>query len=96
MSNRAEHLPPDTIAAYESAGARVLTTCSTEEKEALKERQELFQNRLEYYQQTEALDDWLERNQKNRDEVYIARFTGRYGVIWLIFDLEGKYLSYFN
>ena len=64
-------------------------------RNALKERQELFQDRLEYYQQTAALDDWLERNQKSREEVYIARFTGRYGAIWLVFDLEGKYLSYF-
>ncbi|NQT51867.1 DNA internalization-related competence protein ComEC/Rec2 [bacterium] len=27
MSNRAERLPPDTLAAYEAVGARVLTTC---------------------------------------------------------------------
>jgi hypothetical protein len=31
---------------------------------------------------------------KSEDEVLIARFSGRYGSVWLVFDLEGKYLSY--
>ena len=31
----------------------------------------------------------------NSEEVLIVQFAGRYGIAWLVFDLEGKYLSYF-
>jgi hypothetical protein len=32
---------------------------------------------------------------KSEDEVLIARFNGRYGSVWLVFDLDGRYLDYF-
>ncbi|MDH3633467.1 MAG: hypothetical protein OES20_02070 [Gammaproteobacteria bacterium] len=64
-------------------------------KEALKERQELFYERMEFYEATDKYDTWLQQNQKTREEVLVARFDGRYGAVWLVFDLEGKYLSYF-
>ena len=67
----------------------------TELKNALKEQQEVFYKRMEFYGDTEKFDNWLQQNQKTREEVMIARFDGRYGVVWLVFDLEGKYLSYF-
>ena len=64
-------------------------------KNALKERQELFFDRMEFYEATDKFDNWLQQNQKSREEVLVARFDGRYGAVWLVFDLEGKYLSYF-
>ena len=64
-------------------------------RDAIKERQELFFSRMELAQATEKFDNWLQLNQKTRDEVLVARFDGRYGVAWLVFDLDGKYLSYF-
>ena len=67
----------------------------TELKNAIKERQELFYKRMEFYEATEKFDNWLQQNQKTREEVLVARFDGRYGAVWLVFDLEGKYLSYF-
>lgn len=62
---------------------------------ALKKLQFLFYDRLELFQATDKFDEWLRQNQKTREEVLIARFDGRYGSVWLVFDLEGKYLSYF-
>lgn len=67
----------------------------TELKNAIKERQELFYKRMDFYEATEKFDNWLQQNQKTREEVLVARFDGRYGAVWLVFDLEGKYLSYF-
>ena len=67
----------------------------SELKNALKERQQLANKEIEYYKATDKFNDWLQQNQKTREEVLIARFSGRYGAAWLVFDLEGKYLSYF-
>jgi len=64
-------------------------------KDALKERQLIFYDRLEFYQAEDALEKWLQENQKSRDEILIARFAARYGNVWLVFDLDGKLLSYF-
>ena len=38
--------------------------------------------------------DWLQQNGKSEDEVLIERFTGRYGNVWLVFDLDGVYVDY--
>lgn len=62
---------------------------------ALKERQTLFSERMDFYNSREAYAAWLQANGKSEDEVLVARFSGRYGNVWLVFDLEGKYLSYF-
>ncbi len=67
----------------------------TEFSRALKERQIMFFERMEYYQETGRFNDWLQQNQMAREDVLVARFGGRYGVVWLVFDLDGKYLSYF-
>jgi len=62
---------------------------------ALRERQTLFSERMDYYNSRQAYAAWLQANGKSEGEVLIARFSGRYGNVWLVFDLEGKYLSYF-
>lgn len=63
---------------------------------ALKAKQTLFSERMDFYGARESFDTWLQANGKSEDEVLFARFTGRYGSIWLIFDLEGKFISYFD
>ncbi|MDH3388794.1 MAG: hypothetical protein OEN02_12910 [Gammaproteobacteria bacterium] len=65
-------------------------------KQALRERQVLFGDRLDYYDERDSYRTWLQQNKKSEDEVLIAPFGGRYGRIWLVFDLEGNYLSYFR
>lgn len=67
----------------------------SEFKNFLKQQQILFFDRMEFYRETEQFNNWLQQNQKTREEVLLARFSGRYGVAWLVFDLEGRYLSYF-
>lgn len=64
-------------------------------KFALQERQELHRKILETENGTDKFNDWLKQNEKTSEEVLIVQFAGRYGVAWLVFDLEGKYLSYF-
>jgi len=63
--------------------------------QALKERQTMFSERMDFYQSRESYDAWLQANGKSEDEVLVARFSGRYGSTWLVFDLDGKYLAYF-
>jgi len=62
---------------------------------ALQRRQIQFIGQLDQYQDRDRFDSWLKLNQKAVEDVLIARFGGRYGSVWLVFDLEGKYLSYF-
>ena len=62
---------------------------------ALKERQLLFMDRMAFYEETHRFDDWLQQNGKAREDVLVMRFSGRYGVVWLVFNIDGKYLSYF-
>lgn len=64
-------------------------------KDALKERQLIFYDRMEFYKAENAFEKWLQDNQKSRDEILIARFAARYGNVWLVFDLDGKLVSYF-
>ncbi len=63
---------------------------------ALKSRQTLFSNRMDHYGARKPFEAWLRASGKSEDEVLFARFSGRYGSVWLIFDLEGKFISYFN
>ncbi len=67
----------------------------SEFKNALKERQEVFYDRMKFYKATDKFENWLQQNQKTKEEILIVRFGGRYGVVWLVFDQDGKYLSYF-
>ena len=62
---------------------------------ALKDKQRIFSDELDAFNKREVYEDWLRQNDKKADEVMIARIAGRYGEAWLVFDLDGKYQSYF-
>jgi len=62
---------------------------------AIKSRQEMFLRRLDDYEERDRYEAWLKQQAKSEDEIMIARFSGRYGSVWLVFDLEGRYLAYF-
>lgn len=63
--------------------------------QGLKEKQTVFSDRMDFYESRDAYEAWLQTNGKPEDEVLVARFSGRYGSTWLVFDLDGKLLSYF-
>lgn len=63
--------------------------------EALGKRQLFYGNRLDRQKQRGAFEAWLKRNGKSAEEVLIAQFTGRYGNVWMVFDPEGRLLSWF-
>lgn len=62
---------------------------------ALKDKQRIFSDELDALDKREVYENWLRQNDKKADEVMIARIAGRYGEAWLVFDLDGKYQSYF-
>lgn len=62
---------------------------------ALKSNQLVFMSRLDHFEHRDRYEAWLAQHGKSEDEVLIARFDGRYGKVWLVFDLEGRYLDYF-
>jgi hypothetical protein len=62
---------------------------------ALKSRQVLYMSRMDSRQERGRFDAWLEQQGQSVDEVLVAPFDGRYGRVWLVFDLDGKYFSYF-
>jgi len=61
---------------------------------ALKSNQVVYMSRMGTLQRS-RFDAWLEQQGQSEDEVLVAPFNGRYGRVWLVFDLEGKYFSYF-
>lgn len=63
--------------------------------QGFKEKQTVFSDRMDFYESRDAYEAWLQTNGKSEDEVLVARFSGRYGSTWLVFDLDGKLLSYF-
>ncbi|MCP4333546.1 MAG: hypothetical protein GY785_12885 [Gammaproteobacteria bacterium] len=65
-------------------------------KTALQQRQLRFFERLDSEQSREALEHWLEQNQKSIEKILILKFPGRYGNAWLVFDEEARYLGYFR
>jgi hypothetical protein len=65
-------------------------------KTALASRQIANFDLLVVAQSRQALDRWLEQNQKSIDEIMIAKFQGRYGNAWLVFDEQARYLGYFR
>ncbi|MCP4877154.1 MAG: hypothetical protein GY896_16980 [Gammaproteobacteria bacterium] len=67
----------------------------SEFRAALQKMQLVAFDRMEHYQAIDRFEEWLRKNQKSREQVLVARFTGRYGAVWLVFDEEGHYLSYF-
>ncbi len=62
---------------------------------ALRTRQILYGQMLDKFGRRDAYRAWLREHGKRADEVLIAPFNGRYGRAWLVFDLDGNYLSYF-
>ncbi len=62
---------------------------------------ELQKRQLDYFKTLDArglrgaLEQWLEQNQKNIEEILIAKFEGRYGNAWLVFDSDARYIGYF-
>ena len=67
----------------------------SEFEQGLKSRQAQFLTRMDDYDERHFYDDWLKQNEKAADEVLVAPFSGRYGRVWLVFDLKGKYQTYF-
>ena len=62
---------------------------------ALKSKQMLYLSRMDSRQERGKFDAWLTKTGQSEDTVLVAPFGGRYGSVWLIFDLEGKYRDYF-
>jgi hypothetical protein len=62
---------------------------------ALKQKQLLFFQRLDDRTKRNDFDQWLKRNKKPADSILIAPFSGRYGMKWLVFNLEGRNIGYF-
>lgn len=65
-------------------------------KTGLQSRQKLYLVRMDQRDERDWFDAWLKQNQKTADQVLVAPFTGRYGRVWLVFDQDGKYQSYFS
>lgn len=61
---------------------------------ALQERQHSYQRRLDELGGRDKYESWLRENGETHDSVLIARFQGRYGNAWLVFDLDGRYRTY--
>lgn len=62
----------------------------------LQRHQPRMQALLDRYGSRDAYESWLRDNGKAVSEVYIERFSGRYGSAWLVFDLHGRYIGYFR
>ena len=62
---------------------------------ALQQSQMRAREWLEKTNMVEAYDQWLAANGKEADEVLIRRFNARYGVAWMVFDLEGNRIGHF-
>jgi hypothetical protein len=60
----------------------------------LQDRQQTYAKLLDNLAATEKLDLWLKQNQKQRADILIAPFNGRYGLAWLIFDRNATYVDY--
>jgi len=60
----------------------------------LQDRQTGYLGLLEDLGMKANWEQWLEVNQKQREDVLIAPFNARYGLIWLIFDQDATYLDY--
>ncbi len=63
-------------------------------QKGLQDRQANYMPLLEKFGASERMKQWLQANQKQQEDVLIAPFNGRYGLIWLIFDADATYLDY--
>jgi hypothetical protein len=61
---------------------------------AFEMRQPGYTNILGETGASKKLEEWLQKNEKQREDVFVAPFNGRYGLIWLIFDRKAQYLDY--
>jgi hypothetical protein len=62
---------------------------------ALKAKQKVYMSRMDTRQERGLFDAWLEQQGQSEDEVLVAPFDGRYGRVYLVFDLDGRYRNYF-
>ena len=60
----------------------------------LESRQQTYLGLIEKWGVSETLEQWLKHRNEQQSEILIAPFKGRYGLVWLIFDREAKYLGY--
>ena len=60
----------------------------------LESRQRSYLGLIEKWGVSETFEQWLKHRNKQQSEIFIAPFKGRYGLVWLIFDREAKYLGY--
>jgi len=67
----------------------------SELKIALQQRQMRVMALLDKYKGRPSFDKWLREQGKQADEVYLERFTARYGIAWLVFDLDARLIGYF-
>ncbi|MFA9419773.1 MAG: hypothetical protein ACERLB_06455 [Gammaproteobacteria bacterium] len=63
-------------------------------QKGLQERQPRYFGLLEKTGVKVKWEQWLETNKKQQEDVLIAPFNGRYGLIWLIFDADATYIDY--
>jgi hypothetical protein len=63
--------------------------------EALKQKQLLFNQRLDERKKRGDFEQWLKLNEKQIESVLIAPFSGRYGMKWLVFNQQGRTIGYF-
>ena len=68
----------------------------SEFKSGLQSRQAQYLTRMDERDERPVYDDWLKQNRKSADAVLVAPFSGRYGRVWLVFDAQGKYQTYFG
>ena len=62
---------------------------------ALNRHQVRVRGKLESSGAKQAFGDWLKEHGKEADSVLIEHFSGRYGTVWLVFDLDGNYIGFF-
>jgi len=67
----------------------------SELKIALQQQQIRVMGLLDKYEARPSFENWLQQHDKQVDEVYLARFTARYGNVWLVFDLDASLIGYF-
>jgi len=64
-------------------------------KVALQKRQLRVIELLDRYKGRPSFERWLQEHGKQADEVYLERFTARYGNAWFVFDLDARWIGYF-
>ncbi len=63
---------------------------------ALASRQGRYMNMIKANQSSQNFKEWLINNNQSEERVMVALFSGRYGWSWLVFDLDGNYMGYFE